>query len=308
MSFSPKVPYRKPPTSFQEQVQVLKSHGLTISDESKTVFYLSNLNYYRLTAYCLPFEVDHDTHQVAEGTSFDDVLNLYIFDRQLRLHVLDAIERIEVSVRTQMAYQLSHIYQSAHPHLRPNIFHNQWRYTKGIEHLEREVKDSKEDFIIHLRQKYEEPLPPIWAVVELMTLGQLSTWFGNIKARKDRNAICTIYGLDEKIIASFLQHLSLVRNHSAHHSRLWNRNISKKMMLPNKGEPVLVGSLWHLDEQDRRLRKLYNTFTMIIYLLGIIAPDNHWKDKLKELVDQHNIDVAKMGFPDDWQTRPIWNS
>ena len=306
MNSSPKIPYRKPPISFHDQVQTLKKHGINIPDEKKAEYYLSNLNYYRLAAYCLPFETDHLTHQITEGTCFDDVLNLYIFDRELRLHVLDAIERIEVCLRTRMAYHLSHLYESSHPHLQSEIFQNQWRYDKGIEHLEREVENSKEDFIIHLRSKYKESLPPIWAVVELMTLGQLSTWFSNIKARKDRNAICNGLGLDEKVVGSFLQQLSLVRNHSAHHSRLWNRNLSKKMMLPKNGEKNLLDSFLVTNEQDRRLRKLYNTFTMIIYLLDMIAPNNHWKDKLKALIKTHCIDVSKMGFPEDWQETPIW--
>ncbi|MDO3387767.1 Abi family protein, partial [Gilvimarinus sp. SDUM040013] len=103
-----KIPFAKQPRSFADQVQILQSHGLNIPDQTKAEFYLSQLNYYRLAAYCLPFEQNHATHQVIPGTSFDDVLNLYIFDRELRLLLMDAIERVEVSLRTQMAYHLSH--------------------------------------------------------------------------------------------------------------------------------------------------------------------------------------------------------
>jgi abortive infection bacteriophage resistance protein len=69
---------------------------MEISDLTQAEFYLQHLNYYRLGAYWLPFESDHTTHIFRPGTKFEEVLNLYLFDRELRLLVLDAIERVEV--------------------------------------------------------------------------------------------------------------------------------------------------------------------------------------------------------------------
>ena len=301
-----KIPFTKPPRSFSDQVQILQSHGLGIPDPAKAEFYLSQLNYYRLAAYCLPFEQNHATHQVRPGTSFDDVLNLYIFDRELRLLLMDAIERVEVSLRTQMAYHLSHRHNSAHPHLVPAIFQNTGRYQAGLTNLKNEVNKSNEDFIRHLTTKYQEALPPIWAVVELMTMGQLSKWFSNIKARQDRRAISQVYGIDEKVMTSFCEHLSLVRNMAAHHARLWNRDITKQMRLPTHGSSDLLNSIWVLPNTDRRLRKLYNTLTMTVHLMNVIAPGHHWKTRLKNLITTHAIDTSKMGFPPDWETRPLW--
>ena len=308
MTSHKKVPFTKPPKTFDEQVHKLQAHGLEVPDPQKAAFYLSQLNYYRLAAYCLPFEADHATHQFQNGISFDDVLNLYVFDRELRLLTLDAIERIEVSLRTQMAYHLSHKYESAHPHLLPEIFSDPVTYGSLITKLSGDVGRSKEDFIKHLTRKYQEPLPPIWAVVELMTMGQLSKWFSNVALRGDRQAISRTYGLDEKIMTSFCQHLSLVRNHAAHHARLWNRDFTKTMMIPKKGDDVLINSLFHLNDSDRRLRKLYNTIVLVGYLMDAISPVHGWKERLKQLIEHHRIDTGKMGFPDDWKTKPIWES
>jgi len=301
-----KIPFTKQPKSFADQVQILKSHGLNIPDQAKAEFYLSQLNYYRLAAYCLPFEQNHTSHKVIPGTSFDDVLNLYIFDRELRLLLMDAIERVEVSLRTQMAYHLSHRHNSAHPHLDSSLFQHGGRYQTGLRNLQNEVGKSNEDFIKHLTTKYQETLPPIWAVVELMTMGQLSKWFSNIKARQDRIAISHIYGIDEKVMSSFCEHISLVRNMSAHHARLWNRDITKKMRLPTRGSGDLLNSLWLLPDTDRRLRKLYNTLTMTLYLMNVIAPGHQWKARLKALITTHAIDTSKMGFPVDWEVRLLW--
>ena len=311
MSFSGKKPahkslYLKPPITFAEQVQKLQKRNLEVPDTAKAEFYLGRINYYRFTAYCLPFERDHTSHRFTDGVSFDDILNLYIFDRELRLLVMDAIERIEVSLRTQFAYHLSHNHQTAHPHLKSGIFSDSVIYANSLHNLEKDIKRSKEDFIRHLVDKYSDSLPPVWAVVELLTMGQLSKWFGNIKYRHDRQSISRIYGLDEKVMASFCEHLSLVRNHAAHHARLWNRDFTKTPMLPRKADAQLVSSLVVKPEYDRQLRKLYNTFVILAYLMEKICGENHWQDRLVKLINAHRIDVRKMGFPDDWRQRSIW--
>jgi len=301
-----KVPYQKKPTNFADQVARLAQRGLNVPDPAKAEFYLAQLNYYRVAAYCLPFENDHANHRFRPNTYFDDVLNLYVFDRELRLLVMDAIERIEVSLRTQLAYHLSHRHQTAHPHLKPELFFNPVVYGASLSKLDNDVKRSKEEFIKHLTGKYEELLPPVWAVVELMTMGQLSKWFSNVNSRADRQAMSQGYGLDEVVITSFCEHLSLVRNHAAHHARLWNRDFTKTPKLPKKGDTALITSLFTLPDSDRRLRKLYNTYVVLAYLMNKICGVNHWKDSLMGLINQHQIDTQKMGFPPDWKSRAIW--
>jgi len=298
--------FTKPPLRFTDQVRKLEDHGLSVPDRHKAGFYLAQLNYYRLAAYCLPYEQDHATHRFMPGTSFDDVLNLYVFDRELRLLVLDAIERFEVSLRTQMAYHLSHVHGSAHPHLQPDLFYDPLVYGGCITKLAAEVRRSREDFIRHLTGKYEEALPPLWACVELMTLGQLSKWFSNVKQRADRQAISRAYGIDEKVMTSFCEHLTLIRNHCAHHARLWNRDFTITMMLPKKGAKPLLDSLFILPDSDRRLRKLYNALVMLAYLMDAISGEHHWKQRLINLIETHNVDPSRMGFPNDWLKRSIW--
>ena len=105
-----KVKYNKPPTSFEQQLSILESRGMSVPDKQRALHYLAHINYYRLGAYWLPFESDHNGHTFHDGTNFEQVLELYVFDRELRLLVMDAIERIEVSIRTQWAYHFSHKY------------------------------------------------------------------------------------------------------------------------------------------------------------------------------------------------------
>jgi abortive infection bacteriophage resistance protein len=299
---STKIPYNKPPLSSKDQLQQLKNRGLLVDDDDLAIHYLGHLNYYRLGAYWLPFEQDHANHQFQPGTRFDDALNLYVFDRELRLWLMDAVERVEVSLRSQLAYHLSLRYGS-HPHLNQNLFHNKGRYQKALDRLENEVKQSGEEFIKHLLRKYSDPLPPIWAVVELMSLGQLSQWYDNLKQRNDRKVIADVYDIDEVCLRSFLHHLTTIRNCCAHHSRVWNRDYTVTPKIPTARPTVLVGSF---NRQSNSTRKLYNTLVLLAYFMDNISPGNHWKQRLISLLDHHKINPHAMGFPNNWQQLPIW--
>jgi len=296
--------FEKAPLSFEQQVDRLLHRGMTITDRAATIRYLGDLNYYRLAGYWLPFEVDHETHQFIPGTEFSDVLNLYVFDRELRLLIMDAIERIEVSIRTRFSYHLSHRYGS-HPHLKPEFFHDEGKYQETLAKLKNEIKRSHEEFVYHLRKKYDEPLPPIWAAVELMSFGQLSKWYGNLKSRSDKKVIADHYELNEGYLRSFLHHLTIIRNLCAHHSRVWNRKFTFIFRLPSKRPEILASSL---NNDSRGERRLYNTLVMLAYLMDIVSPDHHWKRRLQDLISEHGIDTGQMGFPADFIKRSIWAS
>ena len=217
--------YAKPPLPIPDQIELLLQRGMIIPDRSEAEHYLAHLNYYRLAAYWLPFESDHRSHRFKTGTRFDQVLNLYVFDRELRLLVLDAVERVEVSLRARLASHLSCKY-GPHAHLRSELFYNHRTYSYLVGKLHDEVDRSGEEFVRHLTGKYDEALPPLWASVEVMSLGQLSRWYNNLKQRADRKAIADHYQIDEKYLRSFFHHLSIVRNICANHARLWNRTFT----------------------------------------------------------------------------------
>ena len=171
--------FEKPPKTFDDQVDLLISRGMRIDDPKRARRYLSHLNYYRLAAYWLPFEQDHTTHRFKPGVEFDLVLEYYIFDRKLRLRIMDAIERIEVSLRTRWAYHIAHSY-GPHALLDQTLFKSRWPHTENINTLRETIRRSSEVFIRHFN-KYDEMLPPVWVVCKIMTLGQLSKWYANLK-------------------------------------------------------------------------------------------------------------------------------
>lgn len=125
--------YSKPPLTPQDHLAQLKSRKLIINDDARVLQYLNHIGYYRLSAYFLPFMLrDNPTveHEFKAVTNFDDILNLYIFDRKLRLLIMEAIERIEVAVRTQWADKLSVTNNDAHAFMVSAYFKDPWKHQK----------------------------------------------------------------------------------------------------------------------------------------------------------------------------------
>jgi abortive infection bacteriophage resistance protein len=291
--------YTKPPTTYAEQVALLQSRGMKVADLAEAESSLQHLNYYRLVAYWLPFEADHATHAFQSGTTFNDVLNLYAFDRSLRLVLMDCIERIEISARSHWAYHLGHLHGS-HAHLDQTIADDIGRWDKNYDDLAAEVSRSEEIFIQHFETNYVEDLPPVWAVCEVMSLGLLSRWYRNLHPMPTRRAIADVYDIDPIVLQSWLHHLSLVRNFCAHHARIWNRDFKITPVIPRSRASHVRG------EFRVGSRRIYNTLLILLHLMDKISPGHSTRRQLRELIALHKIEVRHMGFPSDWETRAVW--
>jgi abortive infection bacteriophage resistance protein len=295
--------YSKPALSIDQQIAQLQRRGMIFGDPQLAAHYLRELNYYRLSGYWLRREADHAIHQFQLGTRFEDVLADYVFDRELKLLVLDAVERIEVSVRTHWAHELS-LRHGPHAHLDSTLFRKRsqnWSRPDAVASLINGVERSRERFIKHLRATYDELLPPIWAVVEVMSLGQISRWFDNLCHAADRNAIAAGYGLDETLLTSFLHHISVVRNICAHHGRLWDRELPFRAQLPRKRP---AGLAWSLNRDTAG--HTYNTLTILGWLLARVSPGQSWVRRVGDHVVSHPPARELMGFPADFRQRPAW--
>ena len=95
--------YTKLPISITDQIALLKSRGLTFADEVYAAQVLEHISYYRFAAYLRPMEADKVTHQLNPGATFENALSLYQFDAKLRELIFDAIQKIEISLRSRMS-------------------------------------------------------------------------------------------------------------------------------------------------------------------------------------------------------------
>lgn len=107
IQITPPMKYQKQPSTITEQIAKLEERGLLFDDKALAAKYLSNISYYRLRAYTYPFQNNTDEaldHQFTrDDISFQDIINLYVFDRRLRSLVFNELEKVEVAVRTKLS-------------------------------------------------------------------------------------------------------------------------------------------------------------------------------------------------------------
>ncbi len=288
--------YNKPALTFDEQHDLLAGRGLCMPDRLRTMRWLKHISYYRLSAYFLPFKTGE---QFAAGASFDQVAGLYIFDRKLRLVLLDAIERIEVSLRTGLTYGIAHRH-GAFGHVNAAHFDPRFDHDLFMKELREAERISRETFVGHFRAKYrDEPHLPLWMASELMSFGRLSRMFKACHPDIKKVFARRLDVADVTIVSSWLHTLNYVRNVCAHHSRLWNRELAVKPILPRRSPAwpyPLVGA-------DR----LYCVLVIIRHALLRAWPQCRWRERLFELIDRHpEVDLSAMQFPENWRNLPPW--
>jgi abortive infection bacteriophage resistance protein len=171
------------------------------------------------------------------------------------------------------------------------------------------MERSKEDFIKHHRGTLLMPWPPAWVIVEIASFGNISTLLSQLRQSAIRQAIATPFGMDEQTFCSLMHHLSVLRNTAAHHSRLWNRLFVFKFKLPRKKPPHLRANFYEDPLLPKQEGKIHNTLIILIHLLRCIDPSTDWPQRLTRLLRTLHPDlIPEMGFPADWQTRPIWQA
>lgn len=314
--------YTKPALTFDQQVAKLESRGLVFSDKEKAKRHLSNISYYRMSAYMLPFKMRDASGETIDhfvpGTKWEDVYDLYKFDRKLRLLVFDAIERIEIALRTQVIYQLSLKY-GAHwqddstlfrtPQFNPKTGKTFDVFQDIQDHINEQLSTNKKAvFIEHYLNTYDDPpTPPSWMGIELLYFSELSKICKSLKNRKDRTDLSKAFGIgDDSIFCSWLHTLNYLRNICAHHSRLWNIDMD---VVPGKFYNKNQNYVWleKAEVDTAQSTKMYYSLCLILYLLQTVNPNTNFRTRFKELLKKYPVVyVGYMGFPKNWETHPLW--
>lgn len=164
--------------SFDEQIEILKQRGLIINNEDEAKFILSNINYYRFTAYLLPFKNKDSIY--SNGTSFEKVYNIYLFDRELRNLLIDVLGSIEIAFRTYIAYSLGKHYGPDGYNKSENFINKEYHKDFLLSLQKEKIKNSNKLFIQHHNDIYNGKLP-IWVATEIMSFGMLSKLCSNLK-------------------------------------------------------------------------------------------------------------------------------
>lgn len=301
--------YLKEPLSFEDQAQRLLDRGL-MADRDELIKRLSSVSYYRLSGYLYPFRKP-ESEDYIEGTTLKVIWDRYCFDRRLRVLMLDAIERVEVAIRTQLTYHFSHAH-GAFGHCDERNFPNLKiaAYIEWRESLLVETGRSKEGFKQHFFKKYGDTHRnlPVWMASELISMGSLLTLLKGVDGEL-AGKVSAHFGMADELLLSWLRSLYAARNICAHHSRLWNRVLGYAPSLPQKNKHPN----WYLTDGDgERLLKNDRVGILLVIcnsFLQQISPTSQWQQRIEQLFTEYpEIPVKDMGLPTDWKNHPLWKS
>ena len=322
--------YNKPWKDAADQLKILSSRGLIIEDEERALACLARIGYYRLSGYWFAFRERSEpaclypkqgkrpekTQKIAldsfkSGASFQNAVDLYVFDKQLRLLAMDALERIEVAIRVDISHMLGEFDRFAY--LRPDLFHPKFTEEFGTKtgttlhhdwlgNHARLVNRSREEFVEHNKTKYGLPLA-IWVACEVWDFGTMSKLFDGMR-EQDQDKIALKYGIrNGRTFATWLRSLGYLRNVCAHHSRLWNRNMVSQPKLPSNEDVEWVS---HFQNYTHGQSRCYMLLVMTRHLIDIINPNSSWKTRVQQHLASFpdlahlGLNLKGMGAVDGW--------
>ena len=278
----------KNPATIKAQLEKLKSRGCIIEDEDRARFVLENINYYRLVHYFSVFLENKGKYR--KGTTFDNVMRIYDFDRLLRSLLLTALEEVEISLRAHVSNYHALKY-GALGYLNDSCFdvhHNHKFFTSKIDRLVE--SNTGEELVTHHMRKYGGAFP-LWVIMELFSFGMLNTFYSDLKT-DDKKAIADkAFGIPYRCVEDWLHRLSDLRNMCAHYNRLYANSMENIPKQPPDYDRPLTDSL----------------YDHIVILKRLYPRDDTWRNtfvmRLEMLIMEYDdvIELEHLGFPENWR-------
>lgn len=294
--------YTKLPLDYTDLILMLKRRGLLFNNEQEAEKCLQSISYFRLANYMRPMEQDKVSHSFKPDSYFENAVDLYYFDKELRMILFDVIQTFEIALRSKFNHHASLKHGSfwfadASLAVSPHLFH------ENLSHLGQEIKRSKEDFIKgHLKTYSSPPFPPAWKTLEVVSFGTLSKMLCNFSDTKIKKRISKELGIPQHLfLESWVRSAVALRNCLAHHARVWNRKYPQMPKLPTK-----MPFTW-ITHTELPMMKLYPQLCLLLYVQNLLRPHNDCTERLKLLFQSHpNVDLSAMGFPIGWGEEPLW--
>lgn len=293
--------YTKHYSSPTELLAILQDRGLDCSDIDDAESILRSVGYYRLSGYLYPFlKVPKSEHGYKSGSTLGCAVSLYEFDREFRQLVFDQIERIEVAVRSTITNIVCAETGDVFWMTNPSCFAHSDKYNKTLGLIDKEIQTSREDFILHFKQSYDDPYPPSWMIAEIIPLGTLTRLYENIASNQIRKKVARYFGLTVPVFVSWMTIVTLTRNSCCHHARLWNRSLSLRAL-------TMTRPLRPWVDNNVQQGRVFFTLCILKHFVDIIRPNNTFKQHLVALLSKYPmVDTSAMGFVKNWQTQPLW--
>lgn len=300
----------KKPQTVQQQVELLQDRGMSL-DKAQALAMLSQVSYFRLKPYWWDMRDQESDGGFLDTADFSLVIDRYNFDRTLRLILFEAIEIIEISLRTKIINHLSEANGSLW-YLDNSLFMDKELFREHLLDLKYEFDRSKDGFVEDFKQNnnwiYDElggDNPDAWQIFEVATFGTLSKIYKNLNHQLPaKAAVAKDFGMYfSNDFSNWLEGISVFRNMIAHHSRLWNFRLTKTPTVP-KSYP----NPWLKLEYTQNQKKTpFFTISNMLYLCNAVRPDNQVKSNIKHLIAScTRVNLRRWGFVSGWEKEPIW--
>lgn len=280
----------KRPTTFDEQVKLLKKKNIIVTDKDSCMDFLSKTNYYRLTGYYLPF-IRKEEEKCFIELDFRRIQNIYAFDAELRNLISYAIEKIEIHIRTQLAYFHAHTY-GAEGYMNSASFNKRHNHPAYLKHVETCICENSNTLVVkHHKERYGGHIP-IWAIIDFFSIGMLSYFYRGMKNCDKAYIAENTYSVNYQTMESWLRCLTDLRNRCAHYSRLYYWVFPAIPKMPTKEKYIPT-------------RRLFAQ----LYMIKLMYPDkekwnNEFVKPLTKLVKKYKSDISlkHLDFPYRWKS------
>lgn len=275
------------PIDLDQQIENLISLELEVKDRTYAKEILERVSYYRLIkAYSITLK---ENDRYIEGTTFEDIVDLYLFDMDLRHILFTLIEHIEVYLRAVITNYFSLKYGNFGYQ---DISHYQKnsKQENTLKELFREINRNKRSpSIRNFQENYELGAIPLYAAIEVASFGTISKMYKNMK-NTDKKEIANVFGVHYIYLESWIENLAYVRNICAHYGRLYGAKLTKT---PKLYKDYLDGGVSN------------NTIFASILNLSILSEEEHYHRfyvaLLQTIQKYPSVDLKHLGFVKDWE-------
>ncbi len=291
--------YTKPALAPAALLTHLVQRGLNVSDLTAAMHALEHIGYFRLLIYMRAVQ-SAGGKWFNPGATVEQIVQLYEFDRELRLLCLDAIERIEVALRAAINNTVGvahgpHFYEDP----RHFVTHKPWfDHAKLLTNIDKTLSDGDSLAVAHYKRTYAVPArPPIWVVLEAVTYGTLSRFFSALNPTNQRRA-AGLFRHPAAVLVSWFRALTTLRNICAHHGRLWNAPLIANQPM---AAHAFVAEFPSVDTTYARL------VVLSILLDDVETSASSWRSRVVSLFGRYPmVPEVLVGCPPGWTTRSIW--
>ena len=297
--------------NLNEQLEILKHKGMIIRDDNYAKNVLLRENYFFLNGYRHLFLKSDEDRHFKEGTTFEEMYSLFLFDRSFRNVIFKYLLVIENNLKSIISYQLSKKYgYRERDYLKEKNFtqrpDKQSQLNDLLKKMKRQIRvnGSQHSATLHYVSNYG--YIPLWILVKVLSFGIVSEMFQILKD-EDKKEIAKIYKLDAETLTVYLPILANYRNLCAHEDILYENKTQKCI------EDTVYHQLLKIEKKDNEYIQGKNDLFALIIIMKQIISYEEFKNMTLELdnvIETLNYNlytikidkvIERMGFTKNWK-------